>query len=241
MSEFDVYAKNYDPGQSNPLKKLVGGGGAAPFHRHKADWLTRRRKIFGLDSPDFSYLDFGCGDASLLAEMANRFPTLKPSGCDESSRMLETARSKWRSSTPPKLYHLDNGTGTSNLEKNRFDLITAVNVFHHIRPHARSGVIALLRELTKPGGHIVVIEHNPANPATRWMVSRAVEDRNAVLLSSGETTRLLLAAGFRNPDVSPILFFPPRFRILSALEDSLSWLPFGAQYAVHARNHTSNR
>ena len=56
-------------------------------------------------------------------------------------------------------------------------------------------VIAEMARVTRPGGMVAIIEHNPLNPVTRHIVSRCPFDRDAVLLRCGTGARLLAGAG----------------------------------------------
>jgi len=52
------------------------------------------------------------------------------------------------------------------------------------------------------GGHVVVFEHNPLNPVTRFVVARTPIDPNAILLRAAEVMRGLSGAGFVAPVAS---------------------------------------
>src|SRR5207248_6423747 len=97
-----------------------------------------------------------------------------------------------------------------------------------------------LARVTKRGGLVVVIEHNPLNPLTRLAVSRCDFDEGAVLLRARQTRRLLAEAGLTVAEARYIAFFPWRGRILRLAESRLGRLPLGAQYAV-AGAKTRNR
>ena len=86
----------------------------------------------------------------------------------------------------------------------------------------------------RPGGLVVVYEHNPLNPLTRVAVSRCEFDEGVELLSRGETKSLLRRAGLEPIESRYIAFFPWRGRGLRALEHGLARLPLGGQYVVGA-------
>ncbi len=96
----------------------------------------------------------------------------------------------------------------------------------------------LLREMarvTRPGGLIVLFEHNPLNPLTRKAVRGCEFDRDANLLTRRTGSRLLAQAGLTEPDGRYILFFTRESGLLRRIERRLGWLPLGAQYAVFAQ------
>jgi glycosyltransferase involved in cell wall biosynthesis len=82
---------------------------------------------------------------------------------------------------------------------------------------------------------LVVFEHNPWNPVTRYVVAHTPIDHDAVLLPPAEVTSFLRAGGWRDIRTSHLMFLPPRLGpVATAAERLLSWLPLGGQYAVTA-------
>ena len=84
----------------------------------------------------------------------------------------------------------------------------------------------------RPGGSLVVFEHNPLNPLTRRTVDTCPFDKNAILLPATETRKLIAARGLILVKRDYIVFFPRAFSALRPLEAALGWCPLGAQYAV---------
>jgi hypothetical protein len=84
-------------------------------------------------------------------------------------------------------------------------------------------------------GRVVVFEHNPLDPVTRFVVACTPIDRDAILLHADEARRGLRAARFADIRTDYLMFLPPRLKHLAMLEAALGWLPLGAQYAVTAR------
>ena len=76
-----------------------------------------------------------------------------------------------------------------------YDLIVLANVLHHIQPPLRPGIIKDLASRLAPGGRIAVFEHNPYNPATRYIVATCEFDEDAVMLTRREALGLLRDAG----------------------------------------------
>ncbi len=146
--------------------------------------------------------------------------------------MLDEAERLWTGGPRPRLC-LQHGARTPFPDWS-FDLVLISAVLHHVPPRERPEVYAELRRVVRPGGAIVVFEHNPLNPVTRYVVARTPIDRDAVLLRASEVESGLLAAGARVRRTRYIMFAPPRLRSLDGLDDILGRLPFGAQYAVDA-------
>jgi SAM-dependent methyltransferase len=110
------------------------------------------------------------------------------------------------------------------------DMSLAVCVLHHVPPRFWSGFMDEMCRVTRPGGLVCVIEHNPFNPLTRLSVKRCPFDKDAVLLSTSRTAELMRQAGLANVHSRYFLLLPSALPIARCLERTLSSLPFGAQY-----------
>jgi SAM-dependent methyltransferase len=114
-----------------------------------------------------------------------------------------------------------------------FEFATAVCVYHHVEPRDRAALTAEVRRVLTPGGLFVLIEHNPLNPATRLIVSRAPIDANAKLLRAGEAESLLRGNGLTPIEKAYFLYLPERlYHRFGVVEDWLNRIPAGGQYAV---------
>jgi SAM-dependent methyltransferase len=115
------------------------------------------------------------------------------------------------------------------------DWVTAVCVYHHIDPRDRLRLCADIARVLTPGGIFTVIEHNPLNPAVRVMVKRIPVDEHAVLLTAGESRRMMRAARFEIAATRYFLYVPQRiYRRARAVETALARVPLGGQYCVAA-------
>ncbi|MEI6561062.1 MAG: class I SAM-dependent methyltransferase [Verrucomicrobiota bacterium] len=237
-AEFDHLASSYDEGL-NDLAKSLGEEGVDVFVDRKAAWV--RQFLQGENSPESSplkLLDFGCGTGRFLRAMQRSGLRADFEGCDISSKMLEAARQTWDRALPaPPLHHT--AGGKLPFASASFDVVTASCVFHHIPPGEWIETAGELFRILKPGGRLLILEHNPWNPLTRWLVSRCPIDENAVLLSASECLAVLQKAGFQALKKSFIFFVPPRFRALWEWEGLLKWLPLGAQYIAVGRVNKS--
>ena len=225
-AEFDAFAAGYDGGIGDPLKRLAGKS-VDTFFEHKVDWLLRNL------SPTGRLLDFGCGTGIFLRTLRRSGAPLELFGCDISAGMVDAARAGWNAGAVPVLQAV--APGPLPLADAQFDVVTSVCVLHHIEPAARLGAIRELIRVLKPGGRLVVFEHNPFNPATRWLVARAPIDANAQLLPAAGCARLLSLSGAEHARTDYVLFFPPRLRRLWSLERFLARVPLGGQYVVVGR------
>ena len=151
-------------------------------------------------------------------------------GVDVSQRMVERARE----ANPSASYECYDGRRLP-FEAGSFDLAFAICVLHHVERLERSAFAAEVARVTRPGGIVAILEHNPVNPLTRVVVSRCEFDEGVELVGMRDTKRLLEGAGTGVVESSYFLFFPWHARVLRRVEGALGSLPLGAQYAVAAR------
>jgi len=219
VAEFDQFASNYKSVLDRSA--ALGGESSEYFTRYKAVYIDQL-----LGAAPAKILDFGCGVGILSAELAQHRPQDVVHGYDVSSASLDQVAPELRS----------RGLFTNKLDELHRDygLIVLSNVMHHIPPPERRTTIVDLAARLAPNGRLLVIEHNPLNPLTRWVVAHCEFDDDAVLLWPGEVRGYFSAADLRAPRRDYMLFFPRALSSLRGLEKSLRWLPLGAQYAFSA-------
>jgi SAM-dependent methyltransferase len=224
MPEFDDLAQNYHAGFDDPIKGLLGCNARAFLKPKIERLLSFAQRHFGRRNK-LRYLDFGCGTGDFLAEVSAQLLNWSCEGCDVSEGMLREARRRFPDQS------LWNAAAAA-WPKAAYDLVSVVCVLHHVPPCDRLATLDRIAETIVPGGLLVVFEHNPWNPFTRWMVGRTEVDRNAELLSCTATRNLLENVGFQKISHEFLLFFPPRLSALSPLERWLLNLPLGGQFVV---------
>lgn len=111
-----------------------------------------------------------------------------------------------------------------------FDVVYAICVMHHVPPMQWPGFLNEIRRVLRPNGIIVIFEHNPLNPLTRYVVASNEIDADAVLISARSLRGLLKQNGFAKVSTRNILFTPFSSRVFRIIDERLGWLPFGAQY-----------
>jgi SAM-dependent methyltransferase len=231
-AEFDAHAEGYDGGMDHALKALAGGS-ADDFVAVKVRWLLRHWPDLRTDA-ERSVLDYGCGVATLPRLLRVAGVPARLTGTDVSSGMLAEAARIWPSSLAAPKLKVQTGADTG-LPPASFDLVIISAVLHHVPVPQRNQVYAELRRLARPGGRLVVFEHNPWNPVTRHVVARTPIDRDAVLLPPPEVTAALSASGWQDIRTSYLMFLPPKLGVVAtAAERVFGWLPLGGQYAVTA-------
>jgi hypothetical protein len=105
-------------------------------------------------------------------------------------------------------------------------------VIHQVPPAARARFIGEMLRVLRTGGAAIIIEHNPINPMTQYIVSRCPFDADAVLLTCRESARLLTRGGAAVAGRRYVGFSPIRHALVERMERALGWLPVGAQYCV---------
>ena len=238
-AEFDSYAARYSAGMENPVKRIFGNT-IESFIGIRIRWLFEylKKDPFPRELPpeNIRLLDFGCGTGESLQVLHKMGFAGRVEGCDISECMITEAVKRWQCGPVPSL-HLIKEDGKINSPDDSYDVIMVSCVFHHIDRSKYGEIFAELKRVLKPGGRLVLFEHNPINPLTKWIVSRTYVDRNAVLVKAGVIEKMLSMAGFENVRTQYLLFFPPRLRwkLIEKLESSLWWLPLGGQYVVSAK------
>ncbi|MBX3204387.1 MAG: class I SAM-dependent methyltransferase [Labilithrix sp.] len=217
--KFDSYAKSYEG--LHRASVSASGEDPAYFHEYKIDSLRRRGLLRG------PLLDYGCGTGNLTERFARaRDEVHELHGYDPSAVSLAEARER----APSAELHDDVAT----LPRAHFATAVLSGVLHHVPPRERAGVLATVRDALRPGGHLVVFEHNPLNPVTRRAVAACPFDDDAILLWPWEARRLLRRSGFDQVRLDYIVFFPKPLAFLRGLEPRLRRVALGAQQMLVA-------
>lgn len=170
-----------------------------------------------------SLLDIGCGVGRLHCKLLPLVSRL--SGSDVSDASLKRAAQE----NPSIDYRLAHGASLP-WDKGSFDATVAVCVLHHVEPNSWPAFIAEMHRVTRPGGLVMLIEHNPWNPLTRLAVFRCPFDADATLLTAVHAKRLLREVGCGHVESRHFLVFPISSGPTRAVEKLLSTVPLGAQY-----------
>jgi SAM-dependent methyltransferase len=217
MSEFDAYAGSYEEDHRSSI--AASGEDPAYFHDYKVACLARK----GV-SEDGPLLDFGCGIGNLTERFVTRYHDVH--GFDPSAASLAIAKER----APAARFHDD----ASTLPQDHFATAVLSGVLHHVAPNRRFEVMRKVRSTLRPGGRVVIFEHNPLNPVTRRAVATCAFDDDAILLWPWEATTLLEQAGFADVELDYIVFFPRPLAFLRPLEPRLGRVMLGAQMMVVA-------
>ena len=225
-AEFDLLADEYHA--LHKANDALAGGEPEIFARYKIAQLAELVAARGAQARDI--LDFGSGIGNSIPWFRQYFPDSQLACADVSERSLQIAQMRFPGAEHHVLVH-----DSIALDAASQDIVFSACVFHHI-PHSQHlHWLRELRRLVRPGGLLVVYEHNPANPLTVHAVRTCPLDANAHLVRPIELRRNAAEAGWRAPRTDYTMFFPRALRALRAIEPRLAWLPLGAQYRLVAQ------
>ena len=186
---FNSYARNYD---KIVEAAISASGESVEFFAELKGTLARNAIAPQVPS---SMLDFGCGIGNTVRLLAQAFPETVVTGVDPSQESIEVARE--RSSTDARRCRFVVQEKTRlPFPDESFDVGFTSNVFHHIPRRDHPSWIRELRRVIRPGGTMLLFEHNPFNPLTRRSVRLCEFDKGVELLRPSYTRDLLRAGGF---------------------------------------------
>ena len=225
-AEFDQHSRVYSETISDALSLF--GKSHDFFVRSKADILLPAFASMGPDISAFNVLDVGCGVGLVHRYIAGSVGKL--CGTDISAASLEVARK----ANPSVDYVPYNGM-TLPYETASFDCAYAICVMHHVPVKQWQGFLEEMRRVVRPGGMVVIIEHNPLHPATQWVVRTTPMDANAVLLWPWTLHRLMKTAGIGSLWTRYVLFLPFAGKVTRIIDRLFARLPLGTQYVLGGR------
>lgn len=221
---FDAFAKSYD----SEHQRSIAFSGCEPsyFARYKVEIAASCfRDLCGERE---TLLDFGCGPGTSIPYFRTALANARILAADVSRLSLAEAEARHgavASYIPIEGGSLDIGDGEVGLG-------FAACVFHHIPPVEHQAWLSELRRVVKPGGGLLIFEHNPLNPLTLHAVANCAFDHDAILLRAGTLAHSLETAGWRVLRIRYHVFFPQVLRALRVIEPALGLIPLGGQYSV---------
>jgi SAM-dependent methyltransferase len=228
-TEFDAVAPVYQSTVEESIR--FSGKGLEFFTQAKVDHLVDLATRLLGDLARRPVLDIGCGNGSTDALLTPFVGELH--GVDTSLEMVTEARRN----NPQGHYRQYDGLELP-FDDAAFDLTFAICVMHHVPPAQWEGFTQEMIRVTRPGGLVMVFEHNPLNPLTRRAVARCPFDADAVLLRRNQAADQLRRGGSDVAARRFILFAPFGGTRTRRAERFLGWFPAGAQYVVAARRRS---
>jgi SAM-dependent methyltransferase len=223
---FSAYSSQYCEAVQSSIDFI--GRDVAFFTRAKIYHLRQLGDRSSKGLATSSVLDVGCGlgltDEYLLPHVGEL------TGVDVSESMVEGAARR----NPDAKYTTYDGQRLP-FGDDRFDLVFAINVVHHVDPVGWDAFLSELLRVTAVDGMTVVIEHNPINPLTRRSVDLCEFDADAVLVGRRRLIKGLRSAGAESVGHRYIVFAPFGGDRTRRLERALGWCPAGAQHLAWGR------
>lgn len=169
-------------------------------------------------------LDVGCGTGVLAGRLAEL--GFEMTGIDPSKAMLDVLERR----APEVRSVLGSGIELP-FKSDGFDLVLTVAALHHIaEPRAVRSTLAEMVRVCRPGGRIVVWDHNPRNPYWKLLMARVPQDDGSErLIGEREVIDGIAAAGGRVlcserlgfvPDFVPAGWMRPARAVERAVERS---------------------
>lgn len=190
----------------------IAGAYDATLPPHVVEHYLRKRTRFIRERcPSGSILDVGCGTGALGARLADA--GYEVVGVDPSLGMLRELER--RAPSVPAV----RGSGTDlPFADDRFDLVTSVAVMHHIADTgAVRRTLAEMVRVTKPGGQVLIWDHNPRNPYWKLLMARVPQDTGEERLVPVSELVSGLRAGGAEPTLVTQLGMVPDFTPRSLL------------------------
>ena len=148
-------------------------------------------------------LEVGCGSGSFTTALATRLPNCRIVATDGYQPMLDAAAEQLRSPNVSfQLYDCE-----SEFRGETFDVVCGVDVLHHLGDPATA--LAHWREAVRPGGALLVLESNPANPALFLRSLPHSHERRFYLNTPGNLRRWAAEAGWASASVENLPFYLP--------------------------------
>ena len=219
QTDFDAVADAYD--DSLPL--------------HVMDHYLDKRTAFIKEHVQAggSILDVGCGTGVLAARLVQE--GFEVTGADPFAAMLDHAKVR-----EPRITTVHAPGQAMPFADNTFDLTCCVAVMHHVAdPKDVHDTLKEMVRVTKPGGKVLVWDHNPRNPYWPMLMKRVPQDTGAERLipeqeildglkAGGATVVQAKATGF-TPDFTPKVLLKP----VIALEGIVEKTPGLNRFCAH--------
>jgi ubiquinone/menaquinone biosynthesis C-methylase UbiE len=201
---------------------------------HVVEHYLRKRTRFVVEHcPRGSGLDVGCGTGVLAARLAAAGYAM--TGIDPSAGMLDILRARF-----PQLEAVQ-GSGTElGFADGSFDVVLTVAALHHIAdPGDVRRTLAEMVRVARPGGRILIWDHNPRNPYWGRLMARVPQDKgDERLIGERELLDGLQAAGaeiLRSDQLGMVPDFVPRavLRAAAAVELAVERTPLVRRLGAH--------
>ncbi len=190
QTDFDAIAEAYDE--------------SLPAHVVE-HYLTKRLAFIRRHTDPGPALDLGCGTGLLAERVAGAGYAV--TGLDPSRGMLRLLRQR-----DPGVGAVAGGGAALPFADDTFALTYCVAVLHHVAtPEGVRRTLTEMARVTRPGGYVLVWDHNPRNPYWPLLMRRVPQDTGAERLVPEQEILDSLRAGGARPILSAQLGLVPDF------------------------------
>jgi ubiquinone/menaquinone biosynthesis C-methylase UbiE len=159
------------------------------------------------------FLDIGCGDGSLIIQLAQSFPKSTFTGINPDEHGIKFAREKIAALGLEERVFVYPVSGQGLTTQEKYDLISLVVTLHEILPEVRTKVMTQVYQALKPGGRLLILDfpypdkiEGFRNPVYDFGILDQFFEMfgGFVHLSNQEQNALLTEIGFKNINRMPI-------------------------------------
>lgn len=201
---------------------------------HVVEHYLRKRVSFVVEHcPRGEALDVGCGTGVLAGRLAAEGYSM--TGVDPSEGMLDVMRER-----EPGIRALKASGTALPFPDASFDLVLTVAVMHHIaKPDAVRQTLREMVRVSRPGGRVLVWDHNPRNPYWGRLMAKVPQDTGEErLIPEDELTAGLRAGGAElllSEQRGLVPDFTPRsaLRAAASLERAVERTPLVRRLCAH--------
>ncbi len=160
-----------------------------------------------LPTPPQAILDLGCSVGMSTFAMQEVYPDAQLTGLDLSPYFLSIANYRAEQKQSPQINWVHAAGESTGLPAHSYDLVSLFLICHELPQTATREIFAEAKRLLKPGGHIAIMDMNPASDIYTQMAPYIL-----TLLKSTEPyldqyftldiSQALVAAGFETPTIT---------------------------------------
>jgi len=222
-----VNFENYKDSYQESIQKSIAfiGQKLEFFTEVKANQILKIAKEQLGNTKLLNVLDVGCGIGLTDKFLASKFNKL--SGVDVFTGVINKAIQL----NPLVNYQTYDGQKLP-FEDGSFDIVFTICVIQCVPKAQWQNFIEEMKRVVKKGGLIIIFEHNPYNPLTRFVTWRCELNKGLPLIPKNSLRKLFKKSGLKEIKDKYIVFFPWRSKIYRKLENLFGWFPIGAQYLL---------
>ncbi|MFM7528028.1 MAG: class I SAM-dependent methyltransferase [Nodosilinea sp.] len=178
----------------------AGPQGDARLRQSYHEVLTRH-----LPQPPRAILDLGCGVGLSTETLQATYPEAQVTGVDLSPYFLAVAQYRQHRNPPDRAITWHHGAAEhTGLPSASYDLVSACLIFHELPQFAARAIIHEAHRLLRPGGHLAIMDMNPASEVYKTMpplIKTLLKSTEPYLdeYFSLDLEATLLQAGFEQP------------------------------------------